>query len=114
MRTPHIMTGAALMAAFVVGCSKPHATTPPKMTDLGVVELTPKTPKQFSLGGSQSCTITCYPNGTNITVNLVVMTTNTDGSIHRSLGQMVTSSGRQCVFGLGDATVGLRPTWKTQ
>jgi hypothetical protein len=106
------INAAILAAILITGCSKPHATALPKMADLGAVELVPKTPKQFGLGAGRSCTVTGYPLGTNITVNLVVMTTNADGNVQRSEGQMGTAPGRHCVFSLGDATVGLTPTLK--
>jgi hypothetical protein len=103
---------AALIALNMSGCSKPHATMPPKMTDLGTVEFTSKTPKQFSLGPSQSCTITIHPNGTNLTVDLVVWTTNAAGSVQRATWQDETPPGQQCVFSGGDVWVGVVPTLK--
>jgi len=115
MRIPHIITiSAAIFSAILItGCSKPHATAPPKMTDLGTVEFTPKTPKQFSLGPSQSCTITIHPNGTNLTVDLVVWTTNAVGSVQRATWQDEKPPGQQFVFSGGDVWVGVTPTLKT-
>jgi hypothetical protein len=114
MKTQHSITlnAAILVAILISGCSKPHATAPPKMTDLGAVEFTPKTPKQFSLGPSQSCTVTIYPIRTNLTVDLVVWTTNADGSVQRATWQDETPPGQQCVFEGGDVWVGVTPTLK--
>jgi hypothetical protein len=114
MRAQHfIVLNAATLATIVMsGCSKPQVIAPPKMTDLGVVEFAPKTPKQFRLGPSQSCTITIHPNGTNLTVDLAVWTTNAVGNVQRATWQDETAPGQQCVFSGGDVWVGLTPTLK--
>ena len=114
MRISHIITGTALIAAFCIGCSKPRAVLPAKMTDLGAVEFAPKTPKQFSLKPSQSCTITIYPDGTNLTVNLAVWTTNADGSVQRATWQDTKPPGEQCVFAGGDVWIGVTPILEPQ
>ena len=56
MRTSYLITGAALMAALVIGCSKRSAgSLPAAVTDL---ELSPKKPSHVAIDSSHDCTIT--------------------------------------------------------
>jgi len=120
MRIPHIITlNAAILAAILItGCSKsasqqPHAAAPPNLKDLGAVELVAGTPTQFSVGAGKGCTITAkqIPNG--IGLKLVVLSTNADGTVDRSQGQIDAVPGQQCAISMGDIMVGLTPTLKT-
>lgn len=120
MRIPHFIATVVLLAAFVIGCSKSssalshHSKMPPNTTDLGAVELVPQTPQQFSLGAGKSCIITGRQLPDGIDVKLLVLVTNADGSVKRSQGEIETSPGRQCAIVMGDVSVGLTPTLKTQ
>jgi PBP1b-binding outer membrane lipoprotein LpoB len=122
MRISHIIkTNAAILAAMLIaGCSKSpseqprRVTTPPKMTDLGAVELVAQTPKQFSLGAGRSCTITGRQLPDGISVKLVVLATNADGAVVRSQSEITTLPGRQCAISIGDVMIGLTPTLKTE
>ena len=121
MRIAHVIIGAALMAAFVIGCSKssspqpPHpASTPPNTKGLGAVELTAKTPMKFDLGDGKICTITGRQIPIGIALSLVLLTTNPDGTVTRSQGEIVTRPGEPCTIGLGGTMVELTPTLKTQ
>jgi hypothetical protein len=120
MRILHIITlNAAILAAILVtGCSKnssqqSQAAAPPNLKDLGAVELVAGTPTQFSLGEDKGCTITGehIPNG--IGLKLVVLSTNEDGTVDRSQGQIDAVPGQQCAISMGDMMVGLTPTLKT-
>jgi hypothetical protein len=56
MRTSHIITGVALMAAFVMGCSKSsNSSSPSPIRDL---VLSTNTPSHVSIDSSHDCTIT--------------------------------------------------------
>ena len=115
----HIQHIAAVLAVILItGCSKsssqqPHAGAPPNTKDLGAVELVAQTPMQFSLGSGKGVTVTGSPLSTGMMVKLVMMTTNADGSVDRSQGQIETLPGQQCAISLGDTMVGLTPTLKT-
>ena len=51
---------AALLVSLFTGCSKhsPSAAIDPKVTDLGVVEISDGTPIRRDLGGGKACVIT--------------------------------------------------------
>jgi len=120
MRTPHFIATAALLAVFIIGCSKNpseqshHAKLPPNTTDLGAVELTPQTPKQFSLGAGKSCILIGRQLPDGVGVKVLVLVTNADGTVERSQGEVETSPGRQCVMVTGGVSVGFTPTLKAQ
>ena len=109
-----------LTIMLAVGCSKSSshqtqaANASQKTTDLGTVELTPQSPREFALGANKCCIITGKPLSNGIEVKLVVLTTNTDGTVIRSQGQIITLPGRSCGIGIGDTMVSLTPTLKTQ
>lgn len=118
MRIQHIITAAALMAAFVIGCSKspsrPASHLPAGMKALGVIEFTEGTPQHFSLGNGKGCTATAKRLGDDIEVDFVIETTNTDGTVTEfGRPSLSTSPGRQCVISVGDVSIGLTPQWKT-
>ncbi len=119
MRISHMITGAALMAAFCIGCSKspshPTSRLPAGTKDLGVIEFTEGTPLQFSLGGGRGCTATAKRNnGGNIEVDFSIVSTNADGTVSDFARPSIsTSPGRQCVVSVGEVSIGLVPKWKT-
>ena len=78
-----------------------------------MVELTQGTPQHFSLGDGKGCILTGTQLPDGINVKVVVLTTNADGTVQHSEGQISTLPGRQCALGIGDTTVGLTPTLKT-
>jgi hypothetical protein len=115
-----VVHATVLTIISAVGCSKgsSHQTQPAnssqKTTDLGMVELTPQSPRQFELGANKCCIITGKPLPNGIEVKLVVLTTNTDGTVTRTQGQIITLPGRSCGIGFGDSVVSLTPALKTQ
>jgi Flp pilus assembly secretin CpaC len=119
MRILHLTT-AALMAAFIIGCSKspsqPTSGLPAGTKDLGVIEFTEGTPQQFSLGGGKSCTATAkqIDGGKDIEVDLAIQATNADGTV-MDLGRprISTLPGRQCAISTGEVSIELTPKWKT-
>jgi len=117
--TSQITLVAALMATFVIGCSKSpqqsssHASANTK--DLGVVELTEGTPQHFSLGDGKGCTVTGkqLPKGI-VEVSFVIEATNADGTVGViSRPRIVTSPGQQCAISVGGVNIGLTPKLKT-
>jgi hypothetical protein len=115
MNIRHI-TMAALMAAFIIGCSKHPSHLPAGTKDLGVIEFTEGTPQQFSLGDGKSCTATAkqIDGGKDIEVDLVIQATNADGTITDFARPAIsTSPGRQCVISVGEVSIGMTPKWKT-
>ena len=117
MRVTHLTTTAAVLAAFIIGCSKQPSQSsshlPANTKDLGKVELTQGTPRPFSLGEGKGCIITGTQLSDDINVKVVVLTTNAGGTVQRSEGQMSTLPGRQCIIGIGDTKIGLTPTLKS-
>ncbi len=119
MRILHLTT-AALMAAFVISCSKKpseqahHPKLPAGTVDLGAVELVPQTPTQFSLGAGKGCILTGKQLQGGVDVKMELFVTNADGTVERSQGELETSPGRQCVLTIGsNVPVGFAPTLKT-
>ncbi len=115
MRISHLITVAALMAAFVIGCSKhPKASSlrlPADTKYLGVIKLTENTPQHFSIGSGKSCTVTGrqVPDGINIEV--IVVATNATGTVSRSQAELTSESGHQCAICIGEdsTTIALTP-----
>jgi hypothetical protein len=105
---------------FIAGCSKNSsqppapATLPPKMAELGRVELTPQMPAQFALATNQCCILTGKQLPTGIEIIVAILTTNTDGTVTLSKGQIETLPGHSCGISTGDVGVELTPTLKTQ
>jgi len=112
MRIPHLIT-AALMAAFILGCSKPLPRLPANTKDLGVVEFTEGTPQQFSLGDGKGCTITGKHVSDGIEVNFVIVSTNADGSI-KLIGtpRLTATPGERHAVGILDVSIEFIPEWK--
>jgi hypothetical protein len=112
MRIPHIITTAALMAAFITGCSKsPSSPASSLIPDLGVIDFTDHTPKYFSLGGDKSCTITGVTDSKGITLDIVFSVTNADKTV-RILGTpqiQVSSSRSSCMASAGDVAIRFKP-----
>ena len=112
MRILHIITTAALMAAFITGCSKsPSHPTSSSMPDLGVIDFTDHTPKYYGLGGDKSCTITGVTDSKGITLDIVFSATNADKTV-RILGTpqiRVSSSRSSCMASAGDVAVRFTP-----
>jgi hypothetical protein len=119
MRTLHFITGAALIAAFCIGCSKspnqPTSRLPAGTKDLGVIEFTEGTPQQFSLGGGRGCTATAKRiDGNDIEVDFSIVATNADGTVMELSRPCISASpGMQCAISDGDVSIGLIPKWKT-
>jgi hypothetical protein len=125
MRIPHIIIGAALTAAFVIGCKRSSPSHLPAGTkDLGVIEFTEGTPQQFSLGGGIGCTATAKRiDGDNIEVHYAIVSTNADGTVSDFCRPVIsTSRGGQCLIPLADLSIdsvpkskiiALTPKWKT-
>lgn len=57
MRTSHIITGTALMAALAIGCSKSSTSDSPAVT-VTDLELSTKAPTHVTIDSSHDCTIT--------------------------------------------------------
>ena len=123
MRISHFIIGAALTAAFVIGCKRSSpAHLPAGSKDLGVIEFTEDTPRQFSLGGGKGCSATAKRiGGDNITMDFVFVRTNADRTVTELDNfHLSTSPGRQCVipFDVSSSstptpTISFTPKWKT-
>ena len=123
MRISHFIIGAALMAAFVIGCKRSSLSyLPAGSKDLGVIEFTEDTPKQFSLGGGKGCSATAKWIGSDdIKIDFAFEKTNADGTVTEFDNfHLSTSPGRQCVIpfdvssgSVPTPTITLTPKWKT-
>ena len=82
------------------------------MKDLGAVELVAQASRQFSLGDGKGCTITASQIPDGIGLKLVLLATNTDGTVMRSQGRIEARPGQQCAIEVGGTMVGLTPTLK--
>jgi hypothetical protein len=117
------ITTAALMAAFIIGCSKHPSHLPAGSKNLGVIEFTEGTPQQFSVFGGIVCSATAKRiDGDNIELHFAIASTNADGTV-LGFGSPVisTSPGRQCLIPFADIRmsvpkskiIALTPKWKT-
>ena len=73
----------ALLALQVAGCSKHSPTAAvPKITDLGVVEVSDGLPIYHDLGGSKACVIspTVFKNG-SVKLSFTIQQTNSAGVV---------------------------------
>jgi hypothetical protein len=126
MRTLHFTLTAALMAIFVIGCSK-HSTQqspevhklselPPNMTtkELGVVELMAQIPKTISFGARTNCVITPTDlHGGILQLSILVEVETADGKTNVLSRYAVTQhSGQQFGFAVGNTMVSLTPVLK--
>jgi len=129
MRILHItiINAVALVTMFLIGCSKKPVVPPPEVApvktsaasglkDLGAVILTEQTPERFVLGDGKGCMLIGSQSGAQlpggIDVKLAVTTTNADGTVTRTQGEVSTLPGRKCAIVLGDVTVMFAPTLK--
>jgi hypothetical protein len=118
MRILHFSATAALLAVFVIGCSKHpsqlSSSLPANTKDLGVVEFREGTPQHFTLGDGKGCTVTGKQNSGDIEVDFVIEATNAeDGTVSvLSRPRISTSPGRQCVISVGDVSIGFTPKCK--
>jgi len=110
---------AALMAAFVIGCSKKsseqahHPKLPAGTVDLGAVELVPQTPTQFSLGAGKCCILTGNQLAGVIHVQVQMFVTNADRTVWSSPADVSTLAGRQCSINCLNMMIEMTPTMKT-
>jgi hypothetical protein len=86
MRILHIITGTALMAAFVIGCSKtpnqPISTSSAAVQDLGVVSLSDATPQYLAIAPNKSYALTGAASSNGMTkIVMVVQETNADKTV---------------------------------
>jgi hypothetical protein len=111
MRILHLAS-AALMAAFIIGCSKQSPTTPTKaaVPDVGVVDFTDHTPKYYGIGGDRSCTISGVTDSQGITISVLFQQTNADKTV-QIIGtpKIYTSPGHPCIVSSGDVSVRFMP-----
>jgi hypothetical protein len=127
MQTPPIITTTALIALFVVGCSKSPSEPAEQATndrpvsyvpkvDFGVVEFVPQTPKRVSIAGGRECLmfVTVQSDG-NLQIELLMDVKSADGKTNR-LGQsrLIARAGQECALSVGDTMVSLTPTLKKQ
>lgn len=106
-----------LFTVAFAGCSKSsshqsHVATE-IWTDLGVVELTPQTPKQFSLGASKSVTLTGRQISKTIEIEVVLLATNVDGTVKHSRSRLTTMPGQQSALSVGDEMIQLTTTLRS-
>ncbi len=113
------ITTAALMVAFVIGCSKKsgeQAHNPPSLAgtvDLGAVELVPEAPTQFSLGAGKCCILTGKQLAGVIHVQVQTFVTNADRTVWSSPADVSTLAGRQCSVKCFDMTIEMTPRMKS-
>ena len=62
---------------------------------------------------SQGCLPTGKQLADGISVKVVVLSTNTNGSVYHSQGEIITAPARPCAIGMGDTMVEMTPTLKT-
>jgi len=112
-RTPLIT--AALLASLLTGCSKHSpAATNPKVTDLGVVEFSDRTPIRHDLDGGKVCVITptVITNGSTRQVMLVTTIEQPD-STKLACPKIVAFAGSPVEIRVGDIdihlTIGIKP-----
>jgi len=111
------------MAALVTGCKRSvpaHVSAGAK--DLGVIEFTEGTPRQFNLGGGKGCSATAQRvDGTNLKIDFIFARTNADGTVTEFDNfHLSTIPGRQCVIPYDVSngasptpTISFTPKWKT-
>ena len=112
-RTPLIT--AALLVSLLTGCSKHSpAATNPKVTDLGVVEFSDRTPIRHDLDGGKVCVITptMITNGSTRQVMLATTIEQPD-STKLACPRIVAFAGSPVEIRVGDIdihlTIGVKP-----
>ncbi len=100
-----------------VPASKPAVdAAPPKRTDLGVIELSDRTPTQLDLGAGQNCIITptVLADG-SIQMDIAVEGKTADGNAEQStLSRITVRPGQPCAISVGDTLIALTPKLKAQ
>jgi len=89
---------------------------PPTETDLGTLELSDGLAVRFDLGGGTNCVVTsaALTDG-NVTTTLSVVLNNTDGTTTQlGQGRITATPGQHCSISVGDRTIGLSVTLKSQ
>ena len=119
MRMPHIIIGAALIVAFVVGCSKSPSKLvsdcPLTVPYLGVVNFTDSTPKYFSIGGGKSCVLKGTTGSNGTTIEVVFQETNTDKTVQVFEERKVRfTPGDTYILKSGDMAVRFIPEFKAR
>jgi PBP1b-binding outer membrane lipoprotein LpoB len=111
-RTPLIT--AALLASLLTGCSKHSPAANPKVTDLGVVEFSDRTPIRHDLDGGKVCVITptMITNGSTRQVMLATTIEQPD-STKLACPKIVAFAGSPVEIRVGDIdihlTIGVKP-----
>jgi Flp pilus assembly secretin CpaC len=118
MRKSYFITGAALVAAFTIGCfavSAQQSSPPQTKKNLGVVIFTNGIPRYFSLGDAKSCTATAKHATNGIEVDFSIQQTNSDGTVY-PLGEprLIDVTGSYCDITSGSVTIKLKPMLKTR
>jgi hypothetical protein len=106
---------AALLVSLFTGCSKHSPTAAsPKVTDLGIVEFSDKTPIRRDLGGGKVCVITptMITNGSARQV-MLAMTIEQPDSTKLACPKVVAFAGSPVEIRVGDIdihlTIGIKP-----
>ena len=106
---------AVLLATLIAGCSK-HSQTAvvPKVTDLGVIEVSDGIPIQQRLGGSRACVITptVFTNG-GVRLSIAIIETNSAGVVQTLATPRVQNmAGQPMEVSVGDIDIRLTPKIK--
>jgi len=119
MKILNALVIAALIGFFAAGCSKsaPKQMPPaqPKMTDLGVVELSNHESQTNDLGDGKDCIVTFTTLTNNeILISVVIETKDSNGKIKRTHGpRLITISGETCSISDGVHSFTITPKLKT-
>ena len=119
MRILHIITGAALIAAFVMGCSKSPSqlasTSSTDVRDLGVVSLSDAIPRNLTIGTDKSCILTGAASSNGIAIVMVLQETNADKTV-RSHDPMKfwVAAGHPLTVRSGDMSIRFKPEVKAK
>jgi hypothetical protein len=116
-------------AQFVAGSSQPGEVTAvsevaktgneipdPRMTDLGMLELSDGVPTRFDLGGGTNCIVTpaALSDG-NSMMQITVGVTNADGTVSELGASRITAlPGQHCSISVGDRMIALAVKLKGQ
>ena len=120
------LANRAIQAQLAVPPSEPPTTVPAsepavgaaptKLTDLGVIELSDRAPKQLDLGAGQNCVITptVLADG-SIQMDIAVEGKTADGNAEQStLSRLTVLPGATCAISVGDRMIALTPKLKAQ
>jgi len=115
MRKLHIIAGAALIAAFVMGCSKtssqPTSTSSTDARDLGVVSLSDATPRFLTIGTNKSYALTGAASSNGMTeIVMVLQETNADMTVRiHDPETFLIVAGRSLTVRSGNASIRFKP-----